>query len=107
MGQTINIQKSNLDTGWTPTDELSHVSLTNSLQALVDLRRVDFTLNNIEDGDVTAIRFSLWLGRVIQFVLLGARGFALQHGRRDHDIFWQQETTHHIQDCGLADSTFL
>lgn len=52
----------------------------------MDIGRVDITLYNIEDGNIT--------GR------LGRR-------RRDHSIFWLQESAHYVQNSRLSNRLCL
>ena len=52
----------------------------------MNIGRVDITLYNIEDGNIT--------GR------LGRR-------RRDHSVFWLQESAHYIENSRLSDRLCL
>jgi len=79
------LRQGDLDRSGAPRNELGHLSLPDTLQTLVDLRGVDLTLDNVENGDITS---------------LSRRG-------GNHDVLGLQQTTHHIQHGRLTNRTAL
>lgn len=75
------LAKRDLDRRWPPIYEVSQLFLPDSLQRLVDLCGIDFSLDDVEYGHV----------------------LSLFGGRADHDVVGMQQPPHHIQDCGLLD----
>ena len=79
-----------LNGGGTPRDELGQFALADALEALVDLRRVDLALDDVQDGRVA--------------VAVGA--VALRR-RRHHHVLRLQQPPHHVQHRRLAHRRLL
>ena len=77
--------KCNLDAGWSPVDEVGELLLSDPLEGLVDLGRVNLALDNIQDRHVNS-----FLGRT-----------------RNHDVFRLEQSSHDIENGGLSDRGFL
>ncbi len=74
------LAESHLDRSWSPINEVGQFLLPDSLKWFVNLGRIDFSLDDIQDGHV----------------------FSLSSGGAHHNVVWMQEPSHNVEDSCFA-----
>jgi hypothetical protein len=78
--------QSDLNTRRSPRDESCKSALPDPKKTLVNIGRINITLDDVQNGNITAL---------------------LPRYSGDHSVLWLKESSHHIQDGGFANSFSL
>lgn len=76
-----SFRQRDLNACWAPGNKSGEPAFTDTQQTLVHVGRIDFTLDDIEDGDVTTL---------------------LAWDRGDHSVLRLQQSPHDVQHCSLS-----